>query len=77
VVSVWDGRKVVEWIIEEKSTPESVKHIMQQKQIEYNVKLKKTVVLADDVIDGTAEGFTKELDINGATCVVTINKVNK
>ena len=37
----------------------------------------KTVVLADDVIDGTAEGFTKELDINGATCVVTINKVNK
>jgi hypothetical protein len=43
VVSVWDGRKVVERIIEEKSTPESVKHIMQQKQIEYNVKLKNMV----------------------------------
>ena len=43
VISVWDGWKTIERIIEEKSTPESVKHIMQQKQIEYNVKLKNMV----------------------------------
>ena len=43
VVSVWDWRKVIDWVIEDKSTPETVKHIMQQKQIEYNVKLKNMV----------------------------------
>lgn len=40
IVTVRDGWKIIEIIVEEKSTPESVKHIMQQKQIEYNVKLK-------------------------------------
>jgi isoleucyl-tRNA synthetase len=37
----------------------------------------KKVVLADAVTEGNAEGFTKELDINGAACTVIINKVNK
>ena len=34
-----------------------------------------SVVLADAVVKGEAEGFRKELDINGAACVVIINKV--
>ena len=34
----------------------------------------KTVVLAEDVIFGTAEGYTKELDVNGAKCVATVVK---
>ncbi len=34
----------------------------------------KSVVLADNVIKGEGEGFTKTLDINGATCVVTVSK---
>ena len=37
----------------------------------------KAVVLADAVIAGDAEGFKKQLDINGAECTVIINKVNK
>ena len=37
----------------------------------------KAVVLADAVIEGDAEGFKKQLDINGAECTVIINKVNK
>ena len=37
----------------------------------------KAVVLADAVIEGDAEGFKKELDINGANCVVVVNKVVK
>jgi isoleucyl-tRNA synthetase len=37
----------------------------------------KSVVLADSITEGKAEGFTKELDINGAVCTVTVNKVNK
>ena len=37
----------------------------------------KAVVLADQIVEGATEGFTKELDVNGATCVVTINKVSK
>ncbi|MBQ3116139.1 MAG: isoleucine--tRNA ligase [Clostridia bacterium] len=35
----------------------------------------KNVVLADSVTEGSADGFTKELDVNGAVCVVTVNKV--
>ena len=37
----------------------------------------KGVVLADAVTQGDCDGFKKELDINGATCVVIINKVAK
>ena len=36
----------------------------------------KNVVLADQVVEGKAQGFTKELDINGEVCVVTVKKVN-
>ena len=43
ICTVRDWRKIIDTVIEEKSTPESVKHIMQQKQIEYNVKLKNMV----------------------------------
>ena len=35
----------------------------------------KNVVLADKVEKGAAEGFTKELDVNGAKCTVTVKKV--
>ncbi len=35
----------------------------------------KAVVLADDIINGEIQGFTKELDINGAKCNVTVVKV--
>ena len=35
----------------------------------------KSVVLADGVYSGTAEGYTKELDVNGAKCVATVVKV--
>ena len=34
----------------------------------------KSVILADGIINGTGDGFTKELDINGAACVVTVVK---
>ena len=37
----------------------------------------KSVVLAESVTDGNAEGFIKELDINGENCVVTIKKLVK
>ena len=43
IVTVWDWRKIIDTVIENKSTPETVKHIMQQKQIEYNVKTKNMV----------------------------------
>ena len=36
-----------------------------------------SVVLADSIAKGEVEGFKKELDINGATCTLIINKVNK
>ena len=42
-----------------------------------NGKDLKTVILADSVIEGKAEGFEKELDVNGAKCTVVINKANK
>ena len=35
----------------------------------------KNVVLADSITEEKAQGFTKELDINGANVTVTINKV--
>ena len=35
----------------------------------------KSVVLADNVTEGTADGYTKELDVNGATVTVTVVKV--
>ncbi|MBE7087349.1 MAG: isoleucine--tRNA ligase [Clostridiales bacterium] len=36
----------------------------------------KEVVLADEIIKGEAEGFTKELDVNGVSVKVTVCKVN-
>ena len=36
-----------------------------------------SVVLADSFSKGASNGFTKELDINGASCTVTIAKVSK
>ncbi len=42
-----------------------------------NGKDLKSVVLADSVTEGKAEGFEKELDVNGASVTVIINKVNK
>jgi isoleucyl-tRNA synthetase len=35
----------------------------------------KNVVLADSVTEGEVDGFRKELDINGASCVIILNKV--
>lgn len=43
IITVRDWRKIIDTIIENKSTPESVKHLMTQKQLEYNVKLKNMV----------------------------------
>ena len=37
----------------------------------------KSVVLANSVIEGDAEGFAKDLDVNGETVKVIINKVGK
>lgn len=37
----------------------------------------KAVVLADSIQKGSADGFTKELDVNGAKVTVTVNKVVK
>ena len=42
-----------------------------------NGKDVKGVILADSVTFGETEGFKKELDVNGATCTVIINKVSK
>jgi len=41
-----------------------------------NGKSIKTVVLADSITAGTSDGFTKELDVNGALVTVTVSKVN-
>ncbi len=35
----------------------------------------KAVVLANSVIDGEGQGFTKDLDVNGDSCTVTVKKV--
>ncbi len=37
----------------------------------------KNVVLADAIVEGDAEGFKKQLDINGAECTIILNKANK
>jgi isoleucyl-tRNA synthetase len=37
----------------------------------------KSVVLAENINEGNADGFSKELDVNGKACTVIINKVNK
>ena len=37
----------------------------------------KSVVMANDVKEGSAQGFSKELDVNGESVTVTINKVEK
>ncbi len=42
-----------------------------------NGKDLKSVVLADSITEGKTEGFSKELDVNGSTVTVIINKVNK
>ncbi len=41
-----------------------------------NGKALKSVILADEISEGAKAGFEKQLDINGATCTVVINKVN-
>ena len=65
------GFEVVDRIIVNYLTnDESVKNAMQGTDI-------KAVVLADAIIEGEAEGFKKQLDINGVECTVIINKVNK
>lgn len=38
IVTVRDWRKIIEYIIENKSTPETVKALMTRKQVEYSVK---------------------------------------
>ena len=43
IVLVFDWWKIIDFVIEEKSTPESVKSLMLRKQIEYNVKLKNMI----------------------------------
>ena len=35
----------------------------------------KSVVLADSVVEGEGKGYKKEIDVNGAVCTVTIEKV--
>lgn len=35
----------------------------------------KNTVLADNVTEGTADGYTKEVEINGEKAVITVNKV--
>jgi isoleucyl-tRNA synthetase len=37
----------------------------------------KNVVLADAIVEGDAEGFKKQLDINGAVCTIILNKASK
>ena len=37
----------------------------------------RSVVLADSISQGDGEGFKKQIDVNGANCVVTIDKVIK
>ena len=37
----------------------------------------KNIVLATEIKEGDTEGFKKQLDVNGATCTVVINKVSK
>ncbi len=37
----------------------------------------KSVVLADAIVEGDAEGFKKQLDINGAECTIILNKASK
>ena len=49
---------------------EKIKQAMQSTEV-------KDVVLADAVEEGEVDGFKKELDVNGVTCAVIINKVNK
>ena len=52
-------------------TSENVKNAFE------NGKDVKGVILADSITFGNAEGFIKELDVNGAICTVIINKVSK
>ncbi len=37
----------------------------------------KSVVLADAIVEGDADGFKKQLDINGAECTIILNKASK
>ena len=41
-----------------------------------NGKNLKSVISADSISKGSASGYEKQLDINGAVCTVIINKVN-
>lgn len=43
IILIFDWWKIIDYVIEEKSTPESVKNLMLMKQIEYNVKLKNMI----------------------------------
>ncbi|MBP5686922.1 MAG: isoleucine--tRNA ligase, partial [Clostridia bacterium] len=42
-----------------------------------NGKTFKGVVLADSVTEGSAEGYTKDIDVNGTTCRITVVKAEK
>ena len=37
----------------------------------------KAVILADAVIEGESDGYTKELDVNGIKCIVSVVKAEK
>ena len=43
IIYIFDWRRIIETIVEDKSTPESVKHLMLKKKEEYNVKLKNMI----------------------------------
>ena len=43
IIYVFDWRRIIETIVEDKSTPESVKNLILMKKQEYNVKLKNIV----------------------------------
>ena len=63
------GFEVVDRIIVNYSTEDSeIQNAMQCKEV-------AEVVLADSIVVGNANGYAKELDVNGAKCLVTINKV--
>ena len=46
------------------------------KEVIANGKAIKNVVLADSIVEGESQGFTKDIDVNGAIVTVTVSKVN-
>ena len=41
----------------------------------FNGPALKNVVLADNIVRGSHDGFTKELDVNGEVVIVTVEKI--